>query len=312
MALQSAFFTQRRHKIYNPQVKRCLKKGYFCQMNWNEKPALRVAILDLYEGVENQGMRCIREILNQFAGSQHIDLYKKEFDVRQDEAVPDLSYDVYISSGGPGSPIDSEGSDWEAAYFGWLDQVQKFNASDVNTVKKQVFFICHSFQLVSRYYKIAEVAKRKSTSFGVFPIHTMKAAENEPVFDNLKNPFYAVDSRDYQVLQPNHEVLKRMGATILAIEKNRPHIPLERAIMAVRFNENMIGTQFHPEADAVGMTTHLLTDDKKKTVIENHGEEKWESMIEQLNDPDKILFTYSKVLPNFLQQAITKMTMAIA
>jgi homoserine O-succinyltransferase/O-acetyltransferase len=68
-----------------------------------------------------------------------------------------------------------------------------------------------------------------------------------------------------------------------------------------------VGTQFHPEADAVGMTLHLLTDDKKKTVIENFGEEKWRSMIDHLNDPDKILYTYAHVLPNFLQYAIRKM-----
>jgi hypothetical protein len=38
-------------------------------------------------------------------------------------------------------------------------------------------------------------------------------------------------------------------------------------------------------------------------VIDNHGEEKWESMIEQLNDPDKIMWTYAHVLPNFLSIA---------
>jgi homoserine O-succinyltransferase/O-acetyltransferase len=276
-------------------------------MTWKEKSTLRVAILDLYEGVPNQGMRCIREILNQFAEYNHLDLHKDEFDVRLKNEVPDTSYDVYISSGGPGSPLDSEGSEWEHAYFGWLKKMEDFNANDSNDIKKQVFFICHSFQLVCRNYKIAEVIKRKSTSFGVFPMHYLHDAENEPIFDGLKDPFYAVDSRDYQVIQPNHNALKNMGAAILAIEKNRPHVALERAIMAIRFNENMVGTQFHPEADAVGMTLHLLTDDKKKTVIENFGEEKWRSMIDHLNDPDKILYTYAHVLPNFLQYAIRKM-----
>ena len=95
-----------------------------------------------------------------------------------------------------------------------------------------------------------------------------------------------------------------MGATILAIEKERPHIHLERAIMAVRFNDYMIGTQFHPEADAVGMSMYLQTEEKKKTVVENYGQEKWASMIEQLNDPDKIVFTYEHILPNFLQIAV--------
>jgi homoserine O-succinyltransferase/O-acetyltransferase len=109
-----------------------------------------------------------------------------------------------------------------------------------------------------------------------------------------------VDSRDFQVIEPNEAILADLGGTVLAIEKERPHVPYERAIMAVRFNEYMVGTQFHPEADAHGMSIHLQTEEKKKTVIDNHGEEKWKSMIEQLPDPDKILWTYSHVLPNFL------------
>lgn len=39
------------------------------------------------------------------------------------------------------------------------------------------------------------------------------------IFEGLKDPFYAVDSRDYQVTEPNHNKLHEMGASILAIEK---------------------------------------------------------------------------------------------
>ena len=131
--------------------------------------------------------------------------------------------------------------------------------------------------------------------------------KDEPVFSGLKDPFYSVDSRDYQVIQPNHKVIEEMGAKILCIEKNRPHVPYERAIMGIRFNEYMIGTQFHPEADAVGMSMYLQTEEKKKTVIEEHGEEKWVSMLKHLNDPDKIMWTYSHVLPNFLNQSIEQL-----
>lgn len=77
--------------------------------------------------------------------------------------------------------------------------------------------------------------------------------------------------------------------------------------MAIRFNDYFIGTQFHPEADAVGMTVHLNTPDRKETVIKNHGEDKWQSMIEHLNDPDKILWTYSHIIPNFLNVAIEEL-----
>ena len=273
-------------------------------MNWTEKKKVRVAILDMYEGVTNQGMRCIREILNQFGELNNIELTSDEFEVRIEKEIPDLSYDIYISSGGPGSPLESEGSDWEKVYFNWLKQIEHWNQNPANVQKKQVFFICHSFQLICRHYKVASVTKRKSTAFGVFPMHLLGEGKDEAVFDKLRDPFYSVDSRDYQVIDPNHNRLHQMGASILAIEKERPHIPLERAIMAIRFNENMIGTQFHPEADAIGMSLYLQTDEKKKTVVDNHGLEKWQSMIEHLNDPEKIMWTYAHILPNFLLLAI--------
>jgi GMP synthase-like glutamine amidotransferase len=273
-------------------------------MNWTANKTVRVAILDMNEGMLNQGMRCIRELLNQFSDTNNIDLEWDEFEVRLEKQIPDLNYDIYISSGGPGSPLESEGTEWEKVYFNWLNKVMDWNGNEANVLKKKIFFICHSYQLACRHFKIATVCKRKSTAFGVFPIHLLSIGNEEQVFNGLKNPFYSVDSRDYQVVEPNHNKLHQMGATILAIEKERPHVPLERAIMAIRFNANMIGTQFHPEADAVGMSIHLQTTDKKKTVIENYGMEKWKSMITHLNDPDKIMWTYSHILPNFLYSAI--------
>ena len=264
---------------------------------------IRVAILDLYEGQENQGMRCIREILNQYGDNNNLNLDWDEFEVRLQKQVPDLSYDIYISSGGPGSPLESEGSDWEKVYFNWLQKVLEWNQDENQLQKKFVFFICHSFQLACRHLKVGHVTKRKSTAFGVFPIHMLPSGKHEAIFEGLRDPFYSVDSRDYQVIQPNHNRLRELGAKILCIEKERPHVALERAVMAVRFNDYMIGTQFHPEADAIGMSMYLQREDKKNTVIENHGHEKWKSMIEHLVDPDKILWTYSHVLPNFLNAA---------
>jgi GMP synthase-like glutamine amidotransferase len=276
-------------------------------MSTSNKQSIRIAILDLYEGAANQGMRCIREIINIFSENSAFDISFKEFDVRQKLQIPDLTYDIYISSGGPGSPLESEGSDWENKYFNWLTEVNLWNKNPKKTTKKYVFFICHSFQLACRYYKIANVCKRKSTAFGVFPIHLLTDGHKEEVFNGMKDPFYAVDSRDYQVIEANEAVFNQLGSSILAIEKERPHVQhLERAIMAIRFNEYMIGTQFHPEADAIGMSLYLQTEEKKKTVIENYGFEKWSSMIEHLNDPDKIMFTYAHILPNFLEIALNQ------
>ncbi len=273
-------------------------------MNFTDKKNIRIAILDLYEGVANQGMRCLREIIAHWGNSNGISVIQDEFEVRIGLQVPDTSYDIYISSGGPGSPLESNGSEWENNYFKWLKRMEDWNEHSGNYPKKQLFFICHSFQLACRHYGIGNVCARKSTAFGVFPIHVLKESEDEPIFEGLKDPFYSVDSRDYQVIEPNHSRLKEMGGKILAIEKNRPHVPFERAIMAIRFNDYAIGTQFHPEADAEGMQMYLQRADKKKSVVDNHGEQKWKSMVEQLQDPDKIMRTYVHIIPNFLNHAI--------
>ncbi|MGN6604079.1 MAG: type 1 glutamine amidotransferase [Ginsengibacter sp.] len=272
-------------------------------MNFSEKKKVRIAILDLYEGFENQGMRCLREIVRQFAETNNVEVESREFDVRQKLEIPDTSWDIYISSGGPGDPLESEGLEWDDLYFDWLDQIDLYNNDPKNIQKKYVFFICHSFQLACRHFKVAELTKRKSTAFGVFPVHLLEAGETEPVFEGMPDPFYAVDSRDYQVVQPDKIQLKKTGASVLCIEKERPHVPYERAVMGIRFSDYIIGTQFHPEADAVGMKLHLQSPEKKKTVIDNYGEAKWHSMIERLNDPDKIVWTHDHILPNFLKLA---------
>lgn len=276
-------------------------------MNFNEKQTVHIAILDLYEGHENQGMRGIREILNQYGEMNHLNIVSKEFDVRLKNELPDTSYDIYINTGGPGSPVESEGLTWDTLYFQWLTKMEDWNNDPANIQKKFIFFICHSFQLACRHFKIAQLTKRKSTAFGVFPVHLLEDGKNEPVFEGMPDPFYAVDSRDYQVVQPDRNRLQELGAKILCIEKERPHVPYERALMGVRFTDHFIGTQFHPEADAIGMTIHLKTEKRKKVVIDNYGFSKWESMIERLNDPDKILWTHDHILPNFLQIALNNL-----
>jgi homoserine O-succinyltransferase len=267
------------------------------------KTTYKVAILDLYEGQANEGMRCIIAILVEWSTNNNIHIHLDEFNVREHLAVPNLDYDIYISSGGPGSPLDTVDTEWEASYFNWLKQLEQWNNNADSFPKKHAFFICHSFQLLCRHYDIGNVCKRKSTSFGVFPVHMMEDGHHELVFNGLHDPFYCVDSRDYQVIEPNHEKIRALGGAILAIEKNRPHVPFERAIMALRFNEYFLGTQFHPEADAIGMAMYLQREDKKNVVIDTHGLAKWESMVEQLMDPGKIMWTYNHILPNFLYEA---------
>ncbi|WP_232826545.1 type 1 glutamine amidotransferase [Lewinella sp. IMCC34183] len=258
---------------------------------------LRLAVLDLYNGIPNQGMRCIREIVEQFSDSVEYEV----FDVRARHQLPDLDFDIYISSGGPGDPREGDGV-WEGLWGQWLDDVMTYNAA--HDRKKFVLFICHSFQMAVHHFGLAEVTARRSLSFGTFPMHLTDEGAEDPIFTGLDDPFTAADFRRFQVIQPDQDRLEELGATILAIEKDRPHVDLERATMAIRWTPEIVGTQFHPEADADGMLEHFSRPDIKTEVIAEHGRQKWISLMADLSDPTKISHTHDTVIPGFLRRAI--------
>ena len=263
---------------------------------------LKIAILDMYDNFPNEGMRCIRQLLLRASQENQIEFQIDIFNVRAQQEVPDLTYDIYISTGGPGSPLPSS-EPWEQLYFNFMDALFSFNKQYER--KKHLLLICHSFQLVSRHLGLGEISKRKSTSFGVLPVHLTETGANDPIFSQLPEPFFAVDSRDYQLTDLRPERLRELGIKVLSIEKERPHIPLARAVMALRFSNEILGTQFHPEADGEGMLRYMLTDERKQQVINGYGEEKYHEMIHLLADPSTIELTESIIVPAFLRRAIT-------
>ncbi len=261
--------------------------------------SIRLAILDLYDGTENLGMASIKRLVK-MSGITEYDV----FDVRGNNEVPDLGYDVYISTGGPGNPLDVH-DDWGVPFFSFLDQLWEYNHAHANH-PKHVLLICHSFQMACHHFRVGKITKRKSQSFGVFPVHMTGAGRKDVLLGTLQDPFYVADFRLYQLVQPDHDRLKKLGAEILALEKIRPRIPLERAIMVVRFSEACLGVQFHPEAAAAGMIEHFYKKAVHEKALELKGEKKFSEMIENLGDPQKLEQTYLTIIPLFLKNAIEK------
>lgn len=265
---------------------------------------MRVALVDLYNGEPNLGIQAIKDLvqrwgLNTFDG----DLTLEHFETRKTGEVPNLAFDAYLLSGGPGSPFDGEGTAWETAYFELVEAIWQHNRQ-AGSVPKHALFICHSFQMMCRHFGLGDVVKRKSTSFGVFATHQTTAGSKDPLFKGLQDPFYVADFRDWQVIQPKKEVFDSMGATVLALEKQRPHVPMERAMMGIRLSPEMVGVQFHPEADPAGMLVHFQKEARRSAIIEAHGEAKFDQIISRLEDPEFLLHTYQRIIPNFLADAV--------
>ncbi len=263
-----------------------------------------LAILDMYNGEPNQGMRCIHDILERFSDQ----ISFREFDVRGKGELPDIrEFDLFISTGGPGNPLEGDGN-WDLKYYDFLDQVWIWNQN--HSRKKHLLLICHSFQMACKHFGLGDITPRKSQSFGVMTVHKTPEGLFDPIFQNLSNPFWAVDSRDYQVVQPDHRKFKTLGAKIIALEKIRNHVEYERAIMGVRFSDEIVGTQFHPEADPISFLEHLKKPMVKEKIIELKGKAKYRTMLENLVDEDKIYRTNETFIPNFLSQALQKIKLS--
>lgn len=262
---------------------------------------MKIALLDLYDGTPNMGMHHIKEIIKDIAAKEGVEYQLDIFDIRGKCESPDLSYNIYISSGGPGSPLDTEGSEWEKVYFELVNNIINHNTKGED--KKNLFLICHSFQLFCRYYGFGKVCERNKPSFGIYPTVMTEAGKTEPFYQELSNPFWIADFRKYQVINPNESVFDDWGAKLLSIEKERPHLQFEPAMMSIRFTDEIFGTQFHPEADPEGMLFWFQDEEKKKQLIDEHGEEKYDDMLEHLRDPDKLEMTFGQVLPNFLYKS---------
>lgn len=266
---------------------------------------VKAAIIDLYNNEENQGMRCIQDLLKEAdqTYSDYGGLEYKIYDSRYKNEIPNIGYDIYISSGGPGDPFDGEGTKWEKKYFNLLDKIWSHNQKNIKK-KKYVFFICHSFQIMARYFKLGDVISRKSKSFGIVPIHKTEIGRLDNILEGLPNIFYGADFRSYQVVNPNKNSFSELGAKLISIEKLRPNVDLPRAMMGVRISNEIIGTQFHPEADIPSMSHHFMQPERQQQVVDEYGEKKLKDMIEHLENPENITLTRNTVIPNFLKHAI--------
>lgn len=268
---------------------------------------LRLALMDMNNGVPNQGMRGLRDIVDRFRLPEGTNpgLEINEFEVRKEHQLPDLTYDIYISSGGPGDPRRNTRT-WEPAWYDLIDKIWQHNLTAER--KKYVFFVCHSFQMACRHFGLCKITRRKSTSFGIYPIHKTAKGKTDQLLAALGDPYYGVDSRDWQLVEPRKEVFKKSGAGILSLEKIRTHVEYERAIMAVRFSPEMVGTQFHPEADPEGMKAHFSKKKYRDKVIQNFSIRKYKQMMEFLESPEALTRTYDAIIPGFLNHAIQSLT----
>ncbi|WP_372683091.1 hypothetical protein, partial [Desulfosarcina sp.] len=66
------------------------------------KNTVKIAVIDLNNGVPNQSLRCLRDLLKQTDENRsEVSVSFDFFDTRHGDELPDINHDIFISSGGP-------------------------------------------------------------------------------------------------------------------------------------------------------------------------------------------------------------------
>lgn len=277
-------------------------------LNWLPEISLRIAILDMNNGARNIGIRNIKRIINNFSYlvklyNSQIEFVVDHYHVRDKNEIPNTSYDIYIGSGGPGSPLDDSDSEWETRFFNLLDDLLDHNTGHDN--KKFFFGICHSFQLMVKKFDIARISRREKRHLGIVPIFKTSEGKHDPIFEGLNEKFYAFDNRDWQVTDPDTRRIRDGRFELLCYDGTDD--VMGSGITGIRYSDEMESVQFHPEAEKNGILLRFTHPEEMEHIIALLGRDKYDELLKSLENPNKLVRTYKTVLPGFLLRSYNRL-----
>ena len=151
-----------------------------------DKPRpLTICLLDMNDGYPNQAMRCIGVLLRRFEALVHaknpgLPFCVKHVSPRDLGHLPPRDADLYLSTGGPGSPYDGDGTPWYREYCRFLDDVAE-TAAAIPDRAPSLFAVCYSFEIAVRHFEIAKLGRRATTKLGVMPVYVTSEGRKHPL-----------------------------------------------------------------------------------------------------------------------------------
>jgi GMP synthase-like glutamine amidotransferase len=264
---------------------------------------LRVCIVDMNNGHVNQAMRCLRGIVGGFfdrvqAQNPTLACELSEVSPRDtNEAIP-RDADLYVSSGGPGSPFDGDGQPWVDDYGRFVDGIVESSAKDDGS-QRSLFAICYSFEMVVRHYKLAEIAPRSDRKFGVMPVYTTVEGQQHPLLAPFGDRLFAFEHRNWEAIDLDKKRLESLGGKLLARE-SRDGVSKGRAILGLDVAPGLEAVQFHPEADRPGVMNWVARPEQAAAFKATYGELTYQAMLRTLDDPLRLARTYALVIPGWM------------
>lgn len=264
---------------------------------------LRLCIVDMNNAHVNQAMRCLRGLAESFF--EHVQKTNPDLPCEKVEVSPrdtndpvPRDCDVYLSSGGPGSPFDGDGQPWAADYGSFCEHVMD-NASRGGADRQSLFAICYSFEMVVRHFGLAQIAPRAERKFGVMPIYTTHEGQKHPLLAPFGDRLFAFEHRNWEAVEVDEAKLRRLGGKLLARE-SRDGVSKGRAILALQAGPGIETVQFHPEADRPGVMNWVARPEQAAAFKATYGEVTYQAMLRTLDDPRRLARTFALVIPGWL------------
>lgn len=254
-------------------------------------------------GHVNQAIRCLRGIAAEFF--ERVRTYNPDLRCELVEISPrdtnlaiPTDCDLYLSSGGPGSPFDGDGEPWTFDYAHFLDGVVD-SVIRGGSDQRSLFAICYSFEVVVRHYALAQIVPRVDRKFGIMPIYTTKVGQQHPLLAPFGDRLFAFEHRNWEAVDVDERKLAAFGGAVLALE-SRDGASKGRAILGLDVAPGVEAVQFHPEADRAGVVNWIARPEQAAAFKANYGEVTYQAMLRTLDDPRRLARTYALVIPRWL------------
>ena len=206
--------------------------------------------------------------------------------------------DLYLSSGGPGSPFDGDGQPWQDDYGRFSEGVAEA-AGRGGADQRALFAICYSFEMVVRHFKVAQIAPRADRKFGVMPFYTTQEGQRHPLLAAFGDRLFAFEHRNWEAIDLDEGRLRALGGALLARE-SRDGASKGRALLALDVAPGIEAVQFHPEADRAGVMNWVARPEHAAAFKATYGEVTYQAMLRTLDDPRRVARTYALVIPGWL------------
>src|SRR5262245_40098836 len=181
---------------------------------------LRVCIVDMNNAHVNQAMRCFRGMVANFF--ERVRRYNPTLECQLVEVSPrdtnnpvPRDCDLYVSSGGQGSPFAGGGMAWSADYGRFCDRILE-EATRATTDPRALFAICYSFEMVVRHFKLAHIGPRSERKFGVMPVYTTAEGQRHPLLSAFGDRLFAFEHRNWEAIELDEARLRALGGRLLA------------------------------------------------------------------------------------------------